>query len=360
MIISLLLLINNTLASMNNSHDAFIKDLISALPIEKKIGQLFMVGAVVDVSMNDDLIALKPYRIDSEYIKELIAQYHIGGVIWLGRGIPELQKERANELREYAKQCSSIPFWFGQDLEPSFLARFGFGLEWHAREIGQKDDVNDTFAIGKKIGEITKEYDVQLIFAPVADIHQFEESPITRNRSFGRSGELVVKHAVPFINGMTLDNKKVIPCIKHFPGHGATHRDSHYELLTVDAITVEMLFPFKQLLKMYQNCGAMVGHIAVKDCNEKMPTTFNKLMIDYIKAWNPHALIVTDALDMLALRGFEQKEVKALQAGCHLLLCPIDVPKAINEIKQALADGVLSMDTINNAVEKIVRFKLCH
>jgi beta-glucosidase-like glycosyl hydrolase len=78
-----------------------------------------------------------------------------------------------------------------------------------------------------------------------------------------------------------------------------------------------------------------------------------------IKQSNNQSLIVTDALDMLALREFEHKEVRALKAGCHLLLCPLDVPKAIDEIKQALIDETLSMDIIDNAVEKIVRLKFC-
>jgi beta-N-acetylhexosaminidase len=335
------------------TRDAQIRALIDSLSIDQKIGQLFMITAVVDETINH---ALKPYRVDKEYVQWLIKEYHIGGIIWLGQGIPEAQKERSRELREY----SSIPLWFGQDLEPSFLARFGFGTVSNAREIGQKDDVAYTFEIGKKIGTIAAAHDVRLILAPVVDIHYFDESPITKNRSFGSSGELVTKHAAAFIDGVLAANKYAIPCIKHFPGHGQTVRDSHYELPTVDTTTDEMLFPFEQLLKIYKNCAVMVGHIAVKDCNEQLPATLNSLLIDMIKKYNDNTLIVTDALDMRALQEFENKEVQALNAGCHLLLCPLDVPKAVSQIKHALMDGVLSIDTIDNAVEKIMRLKFCH
>jgi beta-N-acetylhexosaminidase len=352
---------------LQGSDNRDIKLILSELTVDQKIGQLFMVTSVVDEKINQDLIARKQYRIDKEYIQELISKYHVGGVVWLGRGHlngemdPEAQKNRSSELREYAKQYSQIPLWFGQDLEPSFLGRFGFGTVANAREIGKKDDVdNFTFEIGKKIGKIAVENDVQLVLAPVVDIHKFDQSPITKDRSFGSSGEHVVKHAVGLIDGMVASNKNVVPCIKHFPGHGATVLDSHVTLPTVEAITNEMLFPFKQLLKTYQTIAVMVGHIAVKDCNQQLPATFNSSLIEIAKEYNKNALIITDALDMCALQGFENKALRALQAGCHLLLCSSDVPKAISEIKQALVDGSLSMDTIDKAVEKILKFKFCY
>lgn len=334
-----------------------INTIMNSLSLDQKIGQLFMVSATVDLFMNTDLTDKKTYRLDQEYIKFLIKKYHIGGIIWLGNGTPELQEQRAKEFSTYSKLFSTIPLWFGQDLEPSFLERFGFNKAPHARELGQDEDIFSTFEIGQAVGKIALGYNVQLICAPVVDIHYFDQSPITKNRSFGSSAEHVLKHAAAFIDGIYSISKYLTPCIKHFPNHGATVLDSHHELPTVNQVTEDMVYPFKEILKKYTSCAVMVGHIACKDFDDQVPATLNSEIVNIIKKYNNQALIVTDALDMKALQGFENKEVRALKAGCHLLLCSPDVPRAISEIKQALNNGTLSMDIIDFAVMNILKRK---
>lgn len=333
-----------------------VNAVLNSLSLEQKIGQLFMVPATVDPFTNSSLIKKKTYRLDKEYVKLLIEKYHIGGIILLGQGTSELQAQLTEEFYTYSKLFSSIPLWFGQDLEPSFFERFGFNKAPHASELGKNDNVSATFEIGQMVGKIAIGYGVQLILAPVVDIHYSDQSLITKNRSFGQSGELVVRHSSAFIDGIYSISKYLIPCIKHFPNHGATALDSHNELPTVNQVTEDMVYPFQEILKKY-SCAVMVGHIACKNYDDQLPAIFNGKIIDIIKSYNKKSLIVTDALDMKAVETFENKEVHALKAGCHLLLCSPDVPRAISEIKQALNDGTLSMNTIDHAVMKILKRK---
>lgn len=331
-----------------------VNAVLNSLSFEQKIGQLFMASATVDPFTNGSLIKKKTYRLDKEYVKLLIEKYHIGGIIWLGQGTPELQAQLTEEFSTYSKKLSPIPLWFGQDLEPSFFERFGFERAPHACEFGKNDNVSATFEIGQMVGKIAIGYGVQLILAPVVDIHYYDQSPVTKNRSFGSSGELVVRHSSALIDGIYSISKYLIPCIKHFPNHGATALDSHNELPTVNQVTEDMLYPFQEILKKYP-CAVMVGHIACKDFDDQVPATFNKKIINIINNGNP--LIVTDALDMKALEKYADKEVHALKAGCHLLLCSPDVPRAISEIKEAVNNGTLSMNTIDHAVMNVLKHK---
>ena len=67
---------------------------VNNLTLEQKIGQLFMVAAVADEEIAKDFLAKKTYRMDKEYIETLIKDYHIGGIIYLGKSDSEKQKQR--------------------------------------------------------------------------------------------------------------------------------------------------------------------------------------------------------------------------------------------------------------------------
>src|SRR5690606_16017999 len=85
---------------------------INDLTLDQKIGQFFMVAAVVDEEIAHNCIANKPYRMDEEYIIELIQNYHIGGVIFLGKSDKNKQTQRTKKFQ----LLSAIPLLIGQDL----------------------------------------------------------------------------------------------------------------------------------------------------------------------------------------------------------------------------------------------------
>ena len=87
---------------------------INQLTLDQKIGQLFMVAAVADEEIAKDFLSKKSYRMDKEYIEQLITHYHIGGIIYLGKSDTEKQIERT----QYFQSISAIPLLIGQDLEP--------------------------------------------------------------------------------------------------------------------------------------------------------------------------------------------------------------------------------------------------
>jgi beta-N-acetylhexosaminidase len=338
---------------------------ITQLTLPQKIGQLFMVAAVADEEIAHEIMERKTYRMDKEYIEELLAEDLAGGIIFLGKSNVQKQKQRT----EHFQQRSRIPLLIGQDLEPGRVGASRFEDFKHLsnnQQLGSYDDTEETYQTGKSIGYYAQGLGVHIVFAPVADVHSNPNNPVINDRSFGNNPDLVARHSIAFAQG--LNYTKTIGCAKHFPGHGDTNVDSHYDLpfLTHDKErlhTIE-LAPFKALIK--ENIPMiMVGHLEVPafEDTKNLPSSLSKKIITDLlkKELGFDGIIITDALDMEGIIKHSpdagQVAIKALQAGNDILLCPFDVPAAVASIKKAVENGEITEEEIDVHVEKILALK---
>ncbi len=337
------------------------EELLNNFTLDQKIGQLFMVAAVSDENLNEELIQKKSYRMDKEYIKELIRKYHIGGIIYLGVSSPEQQAE----LTAYYQNISTTPLLIGQDLEPGRLmsARFPTIPPFpSAMELGAIGDEKIIYNIGKEIGTFCNKVGVNINFAPVADVNNNPNNIVIGDRSFGENPDQVTQNATAFMRG--LQDAGVLACAKHFPGHGDTDIDSHYALPHIphnrERLYNVELYPFKQLIENGIN-AIMTAHLSVPALRNR-PTSLSYNVITNLLSNNLgfNGLIITDALDMQGVKTTNQPgetELNALLAGNDILLCPVNIPEAIDLIKQALVNGDLSYKTLNQHVLRILRAK---
>ena len=174
---------------------------INDLTLPEKIGQLFMVAAVADEEIAHEIMEKKPYRMDKEYVEELITQYHIGGIIFLGKSDYTKQIDRT----QYFQNLSPIPLLIGQDLEPGKVgaARFADFAHFHNnKQLGLINDTQHTYHIAKAIGAIAKTVGVDIVFAPVADVNNNPNNPVINDRSFGDNPD-----DVSFLNAV-----KIVSC----------------------------------------------------------------------------------------------------------------------------------------------------
>lgn len=337
---------------------------INRLTLDQKIGQLFMVAAVADETLARDCIESKSYRMDKNYIENLIQNYHIGGIIYLGKSNVEDQIIRTHHFQS----VSLIPLLIGQDLEPGRVghSRFPDFFNFPSNKtIGKINNLQNTERIGYAIGNICSYLGVHINFAPVADVNNNPANPIILNRSFSNKPKRVAKHAIAFTKG--LHNAGAIGCAKHFPGHGDTTIDSHHHLPvikhTMERLNTIELYPFKKLIAA-DVYAIMIGHLAVPalEPQENLPATLSKTIVtDFLQnTLGFNGLIITDALDMGAITqsySDGQAELLALLAGNDILLCPVDVPAAITQIKKAIAEQRITEEEINTHVEKIINTK---
>jgi len=276
--------------------------------------------------------------------------------------------EKQAELTAYYQSISTTPLLIGQDLEPGRImsARFPTLPPFpSAMELGAIGDEQIIYNIGKEIGTFCNKVGVNINFAPVADVNNNPNNIVIGDRSFGENPDHVAKKAATFMRG--LQDAGVLACAKHFPGHGDTDVDSHHALPHIPHDRKRLdnveLYPFKQLIKKGID-AVMTAHLCVPALEPKKdnPTSLSyKVVTNLLRnELGFEGLIITDALDMQGVRTTHkpgETELRALLAGNDILLCPVDIPEAVDLIKQALVNGNLSHETLDQHVLRILLAK---
>jgi len=337
---------------------------IGQLTLHQKIGQLFMVAAVANEEVAQDFMDKKPYRLDKEYITQLITDYHIGGIVYLGKSDFKKQQTRT----WYYQSKSSIPLLIGQDLEPGRVGRSRLQEMRNFldnEQLGQLNNSKLTYDTSREIGLLCKVMGVHINFAPVADVYTNPNNSVIKDRSFGDNRETVAKHAAIFAYG--LKEVGIIACAKHFPGHGDTDVDSHDDLPKIvhdkDRLHEIELYPFKQLISQ-DIPMIMVGHLEVPafEPQEKLPSSLSKNIVTKLlrQELGFKGLIITDSLHMYGVTKYfkpGEYELYALLAGNDILLCPFNVPAAVTAIKEAIKQERITEQEIDEHVARIMHVK---
>lgn len=308
--------------------------------LKKQTGQKCIIATVCDESSNRAFMAHSPYRMDWEYIEQLITKYHIKGLIFLGHGTKAQLKKAIAHFRNISK----TPLLMCIDAE------WGLNMRIHdvepfpkAAELGTKS-VEFVYAIGKAIGKQCKEIGIDVNFAPVVDVNTNPLNPVIGARSFGSNPQLVADMAIAFMDGM--QSEGVIACAKHFPGHGDTSVDSHKALPiiphTKERLESIELYPFYKIIE-HKVPMIMIGHLLVPNLDPEKPASISKKIITNLlkQKMGFTGLVITDGLGMRGISNYYQPgelEQQALLAGNDLLLCPLDIPKLIQTVHKATSN----------------------
>ncbi|MDR6867342.1 beta-N-acetylhexosaminidase [Microbacterium resistens] len=289
----------------------------------------------------------------------------LAGVVYFGQNMGEGIHELSADLR-----AANPDALIGIDEEGGSVTRIEAATGSTvpgAAQLGGLDDVAATRATGAELARRVRAIGADVLLGPVADVNTDPRNPVIGVRSFGADAELVSRHAVAEIEG--IQGAGVAACVKHFPGHGDTHVDSHHDLPTVDLDPAEFervhLAPFRAAVAAGVN-AVMTAHIVVPAWGEE-PATLNPHVLGMLRAEGFDGVIITDALDMAAIResvGIGGGAVRALAAGADLLCIgnptnPGDVAlpdqderdflAARDAIVDALRDGSLSRARVAEA-----------
>lgn len=342
------------------------KKILKALTLREKIGQLFMAPAASCFEQQEEALASQMstcvYNMKPAYVSELITRYKIGGLIFLFKSTPELQIDAINEYQSK----SEVPLLIGQDCEWGLSMRL-YNTPRFPRNmtLGALRDQALIYQMGRAVGRQCKAVGVHMNFAPVVDVNNNAANPVIHDRSFGENPQQVTQRAWAMMRG--LQDENVIACAKHFPGHGNTTADSHFELPTISSSREQLddteLVPFKELIRA--GVGAVMNaHLAVPAL-EKEPKRASSLSRSIVtdlleRELKFQGLKVTDGMGMKALTDHYEPgeiELEAFLAGNDILLCPVDVPAAIDRIQKAVEDGRVTLQDLDNRVLKILKAK---
>jgi beta-N-acetylhexosaminidase len=318
--------------------DRKVDSLYNALTSKERIAQMLFVAA-------------GEYGRKSTEVEQLAREHKIGGIIYLGGTAEEFKAigAKANMANE-----GFVPLLYSLDAEPSLI-------KYKLRNVGtfaKTNTLKDSAAVYNAVVEIDSmlnDVAVTINYAPVCDLTP--ENEVIGHRSFGKNEDTVVMLSQYFVDASLQDN--ILPVIKHFPGHGNVVGDSHKKLVYIDGEMKE-LNTFKRMI----DAGApsvMVGHIAIRnnDFATEMPSSCSRLVVtDLLRdSLGFDGLIITDALNMGGVAAIENAGFKAMEAGCDVILMPLDVDMVLNAaLKKVKEDEVFALQ-LELSVKRILRLK---
>jgi beta-glucosidase-like glycosyl hydrolase len=277
----------------------------------------------------------------------------VGGFIFFG-GPQDEVRALIKDLRFRSRR----PLLFAADLERGAGQQFAgaTGLP----PLAAIASLNDEEAIrraAKLTAREARTLGINWDYAPVVDLDVVPQNPIVGTRAFGGDPARVAKLATAWIEACQREG--VLACAKHFPGHGRTTGDSHATLPVVDASRAELmdgdLVPFRAAIASGV-ASIMTAHVAYPALDPSgVPATLSRDILRLLlreKLGFRDGLIVTDALIMAGVlgEGAEGAEgeaaVRALDAGCDLILYPRDFEAVAAAIETALHTGRLDEDRV--------------
>ncbi len=230
-----------------------------------------------------------------------------------------------------------------------------------AMALGAADDEQQAENVGAAVARGLASIGINWNFAPVLDINNNPANPVIAERSFSEDADDVTRLAGAWMRGSLKEG--VACCVKHFPGHGDTHVDSHLALPTVDKSRAELdaleLRPFKALRD--EAPAVMTAHIVYPQIDPEHPATLStKILRDILRnEWGYDGVVITDALMMKAIferYGYARAAVMAIQAGADMILAQGDLEeqgKSIQALKDAFASGELTAEQGRVACERL-------
>lgn len=324
--------------------------------LEDKVDSIFNTLSESDKVAQLIMPAIGPYGQEKETIDKLVQEGKIGGLLMLN-GSKKQFTDWINEFEGINKEIGKLPFLYSADAEPSLVNRKIKGTVEvkKAVDINTKEEaIRSAQMISKELNEIGINYN----FAPVVDV---SKNSTVGYRGFGKDP----KNIIPFSNAFIDETQKsnIIATAKHFPGHGLVSGDTHKALQVIDGELKE-LHNYPPLIENGV-LSVMVAHIAVKNNEqfdtEGMPATTSKKIVQGLlrDSLNFQGLIVTDAMNMGGVAKVKDAEVLAVQAGCDIVLMPLNAALAHEKLLNGYKTNDNLHQQIDNSVKRIIRMKLC-
>lgn len=347
-------------ADENVSFKDQARGIMLGMTLEEKVYQLFIVAP-------EDLTDEKQTTIWPG--ENPLLHYPVGGMVLYGRNIvsEEQVQALATEFFLDAAQAGVFTPFLAVDEEGGYVARManklGYPLTLTPEEMGKLGRPTLAKEAGERIGGYLVPLGINLNFAPVADV-MVVDAPEIGNRSFGDDTDMVTQMALSMAEG--LRQQGVIPCFKHFPGHGAvtgnTHQGKASTRRSLEQMEQAELIPFA--------IGAdaevemiMISHFTAQALDSKYPCSLSANVINGLlrERLGYQGVVITDALRMDAITKYydsDEAAVLAIQAGADILLLPNNFHKAVEGIFEALETGELTEKRINESVERILALKI--
>jgi beta-N-acetylhexosaminidase len=312
--------------------------------LKEKVGQMFIVGLQGEAPAREE--------------KAIIEQYPFGGFI--------LFSYNCREPTQILSLSQSL--WETGKRHPPFISIDQEGGRVHrlpkpfthfppAACLGQICNLNVAYRAARATAEELALVGINLDFAPVLDVNSNPKNPVIGDRSFATDPQTVIALGERWVQG--LRDGGIIPCGKHFPGHGDTDKDSHFALPVVHRPLVELekveLPPFVRACRNKVE-SLMTAHVLYRALDPKLPATLSDKIITGLlrEKFDYDGVVFSDDMEMSAISdNYRQEEAVAqcVRAGIDVMLFCHDLSRAIRAF-EFLCSECEKDPTVQARVEK--------
>ncbi|WP_270451719.1 glycoside hydrolase family 3 protein [Lactobacillus crispatus] len=340
---------------LNKDQIKYVENTVKNMSTDEKVGQLFFV------------IGQDENKVD---IKEFIKKYQPGGMMYRPDTAEKIKREIAT-----AQNTSKIPMFFAANLESGGNGIVSEGT-WFGNplQMASTDDPRSAYELGNVSGEEAAQVGNNMSFAPIVDIDNNFRNPIMNTRTFGSDKNRVIRMADAQVKG--LEDNKIIPVIKHFPGDVVDDRDQHL-VSSVNSLSADdWMNSYGEIYHHLIDAGipsVMIAHIMQPAWERKLepgiedkdlrPASSSKLLINGLlrNVLKFNGLAITDATPMIGYNAaMARKDLlpATINAGIDMILFNKNIDEDYRFIHEAIDNGTLSMERVDEAVTRILGTKL--
>lgn len=330
--------------------------VLEGMTLQEKVCQMFIVYP-------EAITGVKKATAAGEATRKALEKYPVGGFLCDRKNM--VSQEQLRTMLSNVQSYARVPLLLTCDEEGGRVTRLmaTVGTTRIGPMLDYKDQGTDTARENARtIASDMASCGFNMDFAPVADVWSNPSNTVIGDRAysddFQQAAELVAAAVEGFHEG------GVACTLKHFPGHGDTSADSHYGSVYVHKSLEELrqaeLMPFQAGIDAGAD-AVMMGHL-IMDQIDDQPALFSYAVVTELlrEEMGFEGVVVTDSLQMQAMTdhyGSGEIAVRAVKAGVDLLLCPIRLDEAVGALTQAVEEGEITEERLDESVLRILRLK---
>lgn len=336
--------------------EELIAEKVDQMSLHEKVCQMIIVSPE-SLTGVDQVIAA------GETTRKALEEFPAGGILYSKANMKS--KAQVKTMLQNTQSYSEIPMILTCDEEGGRVSRLmdtvgttQVGPMYEYKDQGTEKAYENARTIASDMSALGFNVDM----APVADVWSNPDNTVIGDRAysddFDQTAELVGAAVRGFHDG------GVGTALKHFPGHGNTQADSHKGAVYVSTSLADLkeheLVPFESGIKSGSDM-VMIGHLILTDIDD-VPATFSrKIVTDLLRnELGFQGVILTDSLQMGAVTDdYSNSEIalKSVEAGIDMLLCPEDPKEAASALENAVKQGQISEQRIDESITRILTMK---
>ena len=336
-----------THSSSTENQDQIIEELLSAMTVEEKVGQMFFV------------------RCPDTGAAEAVSEYKLGGYILFGRDFKNKTAEQVrNDISSY-QSAAGVPLLIGTDEEGGTVVRVSSNpnLFPHSglspQDLFAQGGMDAIIQDARQKSVTLLDLGVNVNLAPVADVST-DSNDFIYDRAFGQDAQATAEYVSNVVK--TMDAQGIGSVLKHFPGYGNnvdTHTGVAIDERPYETFQTSDYLPFTAGIQAGAD-AVLVSHNVMTCVDDQLPASLSPAVHKELReTLGFQGVIMTDDLAMdavAAYAGDQSPAVMAVKAGNDMIVTT-DFQTQIPEVIQAVKSGEIDEEQIDQSVTRVLKWK---